>query len=314
VNVWNSLDAFPTGREPLAATIGNFDGVHLGHQAILASVTAAAKARSSPSLVVTFDPHPLAVVAPSRRPNLIQTRRQKLESLEAARVDGVLILPFDREMAALTGEEFFGDLLSARLRFATVHVGRNFRFGRARAGDLRALTEIGRARGFSVVGVDQIEIEKETVSSSAIRAAIDEGDVVRAAAYLGRPFALTGEVVRGEGRGRTIEFPTANLAVENESIPKRGVYVTETVVLATRYPSVTNVGIRPTFGGTALSVETHLIDVEEDLYGERLEIRFLARLRDERTFAGPAALADQIARDRAAASSYFSGIPLARRA
>jgi riboflavin kinase/FMN adenylyltransferase len=313
VNVWNSLDAYPTGREPVVATIGNFDGVHVGHQAILASVVAAGKARSAPSLLITFDPHPLAVVSPSRRPKLLQTRRQKLEALEASRIDAVLILPFDREMAALTGEEFFGELLSERIRFATIHVGRNFRFGRARAGDLRALTEIGRARGFSVVGVPQVEIEKETVSSSAIRTAIDDGDVVRARAMLGRPFALTGEVVRGAGRGRSIEFPTANLAVENESIPKRGVYVTETVALATRYPSVTNVGIRPTFGGTTLSVETHLIDVDEDLYGERLEVSFLARLRDERTFAGPTELADQIARDRAAASSYFSGLQLAKR-
>jgi riboflavin kinase / FMN adenylyltransferase len=312
VNVWNELDAFPTGREPLVATIGNFDGVHLGHRAILASVTAAAKARSARSLLITFDPHPLAVVAPSRRPRLLQTRRQKLETLEDARIDGVLILPFDRELASLDGESFFGEFLAQRLQFASVHVGRNFRFGRARGGDLRVLEAIGRDRGFSVVGVPPVEIAGETVSSSAIRAAIEEGDVERARAMLGRPFAVTGEVIRGDGRGRTLEFPTANLAVENETIPRRGVYVTETVAFASRFPSVTNVGVRPTFGGTTLSVETHLLDVDEDLYGERLEVRFLARLRDERTFRGAAELADQIARDRAAASSYFTGLTLTR--
>jgi riboflavin kinase / FMN adenylyltransferase len=312
VNVWNELDAFPTGREPLVATIGNFDGVHLGHRAILDSVTSAAKARSAPSLLITFDPHPLAVVAPSRRPRLLQTRRQKLETLEDARIDGVLILPFDRELASLDGEAFFGEFLAQRLRFASIHVGRNFRFGRARGGDLRVLEAIGRQRGFSVVGVPQVEIAGETVSSSAIRAAIEEGEIERARAMLGRPFAVTGEVIRGEGRGRTLEFPTANLAVENETIPRRGVYVTETVVFASRFPSVTNVGIRPTFGGSTLSVETHLLDVDEDLYGERLEVRFLARLRDERTFGGAAELADQIARDRAAAISYFSALTLAR--
>jgi riboflavin kinase/FMN adenylyltransferase len=314
VNVWNALDAFPTGREPLVATIGNFDGVHLGHQAILVSVTAAAKARAAPSIVVTFDPHPLAVVAPSRRPKLIQTRRQKLETLESSGVDSVLILPFDRELASLTGEEFFGDYLAARLRLAAVHVGRNFRFGRARSGDLAALEAIGRARGFTVVGVPHVEIEGETVSSSAIRSAVECGEVERARAMLGRPYGVTGLVVRGDGRGRRLEFPTANVAVENELLPRRGVYVTETAVFATRFPSVTNVGVRPTFGGTTLTVETHLLDVDEDLYDERLDVRFLARLRDERKFNGVNELADQIARDRAAAHSFFSGLSLARRA
>jgi riboflavin kinase/FMN adenylyltransferase len=313
MNVWNSLDAFPTGREPVVATIGNFDGVHLGHQAILASVIEAAKARSTPSLLISFDPHPLAVVAPSRRPKLLQTRRQRMDGLEATGLDGMLLLPFDRELAALTGEEFFAAFLSARIRFAAVHVGRNFRFGRARSGDIRLLESIGAGLGFSVVAVPPVAVDGETVSSSSIRTAIEEGDVTLAAAMLGRPFALTGEVVRGQGRGRTLEFPTANLAVENETIPRNGVYVTETLVLASSFPSITNVGIRPTFGGSQLTVETHLIDADEDLYGERLELRFLARLRDERAFAGPTELSDQIARDQAAATSYFSGLTLARR-
>lgn len=313
MNVWNALDAFPTGREPLVATIGNFDGVHLGHQAILVSVTTAAKARSAPSLVVTFDPHPLAVVAPSRRPKLLQTRRQKLETLESCGLDGVLILPFDRELASLDGEGFFGSYLAERLRFASVHVGRNFRFGRARGGDLQMLESIGKSRGFRVVGVPHVEVGDETVSSSAIRLAVEAGDVERARAMLGRPYAIAGRVVRGEGRGRLMEFPTANLAVENELLPRRGVYVTETAAFATRVPSITNIGVRPTFGGTTLAVETHLIDVDEDLYDERLEVRFLARLRDERKFGGPGELADQIARDRAAAQSYFSGLTVTRR-
>jgi riboflavin kinase/FMN adenylyltransferase len=313
MNVWNAIDAFPTGREPMFATVGNFDGVHLGHRAILKSVVEAAKGRSAPSLLISFEPHPMAVVAPSRRPKLIQTRRQKLESLEATGLDGVLLLPFDRELAALTGEEFFGSFLAARIRFASVHVGQTFRFGRARGGDLRLLETIGAEQGFSVVAVPPVTIDGETVSSSAIRAAIEDGNVAKAKAMLGRPFALTGEVVRGEGRGRLLEFPTANLAVENETIPSRGVYITETMAFASRFPSITNVGVRPTFGGTTLSVESHLLDVDEDLYGERIEVRFLARLRDEMKFPGPSELADQIARDQAAAASYFSGLTLARR-
>ena len=313
MNVWNALDAFPTGREPLVATIGNFDGVHLGHQAILVSVTTAAKARSAPSLIITFDPHPLAVVSPGRRPKLLQTRRQKLETLESCGVDAALILPFDRALASLDGEAFFGGYLAERLRFASVHVGRNFRFGRARGGNLHVLEAIGRARGFTVVGVPHVEIDGEVVSSSAIRTAVEGGEVERARAMLGRPYTVTGRVVRGDGRGRLLEFPTANLAVDNELIPRRGVYVTETSAFATRFPSITNVGVRPTFGGTTLTVETHLLDVDEDLYGARIDVRFLARLRDEMRFDGPAALADQIARDVAAATSYFAGLSVASR-
>ncbi len=312
MNVWNALDAFPTGREPIFATIGNFDGVHLGHQAILASVVQAARLRSAPSVLITFDPHPLAVVAPSRGPKLLQTRRQKLETLEATGLDGVLLLPFDRQLAALTGEEFFGKHLAERIRFAAVHVGSNFRFGRARAGDIGLLQTLGSELGFSVVVVLPVDVEGEPVSSSAIRTAIENGDVLKARAMLGRPFAVSGEVVRGDGRGRTIGFPTANIEVDNENIPARGVYITETVAFASRFPSITNVGVRPTFGGTTLSVESHLIDVDEDLYGERVEVRFLARLRDEARFAGRAELADQLARDRAAAASYFSGLTLTR--
>lgn len=312
MNVWNGLDAFPTGREPMAATIGNFDGVHLGHQAILSSATSTARARGVPSLCITFDPHPLAVVAPSRRPKLLMTRRQKIEAIEASGIDGLLVLPFDRELAALSGETFFGEVLGARIRFASVHVGRNFRFGRLRSGDLHALEAIGASSGFAVVGVPPVEVEGETVSSSAVRAAVEDGEVVRARAMLGRPFELTGLVVRGEGRGRTLRFPTANVAFENELVPKRGVYVTDTIAFATRFPSVTNVGVRPTFGGTSVTVESHLLEVDEELYGGRVDVRFLARLRDEMRFDGPSHLADQIARDVAAATSYFAGLAVAR--
>ena len=312
MNVWNSYEAFPTGREPMFATIGNFDGVHLGHQAILKSVIASAKARSAPSLLITFDPHPLAVVAPSRRPKLLQTRRQKLETLEATGLDGLLVLPFDRELAALSAEEFIAEYLAERIHFASIQVGRDFRFGHARTGDIRLLEALGAKHSFSVVALAPVEVQGEIVSSSAIRSAIEDGDIGKANAMLGRPFVLAGEVVRGAGRGRQLEFPTANLAIENETIPRHGVYVTETSAFASRFPSVTNVGVRPTFGGAGLSVESHLLDVDEDLYGERIEVRFLARLRDEQKFSGPSELADQIARDKAAAVSYFTGLTLAR--
>jgi len=303
--VWNGMDRYPSKAAPVVATIGNYDGVHLGHRAILKSATAAAKRCGLESLLVTFDPHPLSVVAPSRRPRLLDTRRQKLDTLAECGIDGVLILRFDATFAAMSAEEFFRTFLKGRVTPAEIHVGANFRFGHDRAGDADLLCRIGSEMGFAVVGIPQVEIGGEIVSSSAIRRLVEEGSVERAARMLGRPFALTGEVVSGEGRGRALDFPTANLDAENEMIPRRGVYITETSVLSLRSPSITNIGVRPTFGGETQVIEAHLIDFDEEILGERIDLRFLARLRDEARFASPDELADQIARDRAAAVAFF---------
>ena len=303
--VWNGMDRYPSDAAPVVATIGNYDGVHLGHRAILKSATAAARHRGLQSLLVTFDPHPLSVVAPSRRPRLLDTRRQKLDTLAECGIDGVLILRFDADFAAMSAEEFFGTFLKGRVTPAEFHVGANFRFGHDRAGDANLLCRMGSEMGFEVVGIPQVEVGGEIVSSSAIRRLVEEGSVERAARMLGRPFALTGEVVAGDGRGRTLDFPTANLEAENEMIPRRGVYITETSALSLRTPSITNIGVRPTFGGETQVIETHLIDFDEEILGERIDVRFLARLRDEKRFASPDALADQIARDRAAAVAFF---------
>jgi riboflavin kinase/FMN adenylyltransferase len=279
--------------------------VHLGHQAILRIVVQNAQRRGSPALLITFDPHPASVLAPERRPRLLQTRRQKLDCLQDTGLTDLLLLQFNEDLAALSGEQFFDGLLLPRLGLAAIHVGESFRFGRGRVGDLALLRQIGARRGFEVHGVAPVRLDDRMISSSAIRSALTEGDVALAARMLGRPFALLGEVVRGDGRGRNLQCPTANLAFENELVPRPGVYVTETVALATRCASVTNVGYRPTVGGASLSVETHLLDFDEDLYGERLEVRFLAHLRDEQRFDSLPELADQLARDRAAAESYF---------
>jgi riboflavin kinase/FMN adenylyltransferase len=310
VNVWNGIEGYPEDRGAVVATIGNYDGVHRGHRVILDGIVAEARRGGLPSLLITFEPHPLAVVAPERRPALLQTRRQKLDCLEQAGLDDVLILTFDGALAELEGEAFFADLLCAHVELAAVQVGENFRFGHRRAGDLELLREIGSRQGFDVVGVPPVRQGDDTVSSSAIRAAVAAGDVERAARLLGRPFSLTGEVVRGDGRGADLDFPTANLEVENEVLPTGGVYVSETRVLAGRYPSMTNVGVRPTFGGREVRVETHLLDFSDDLYGERLELDLLARIRDEQRFDGPGELADQLARDRAAAEAYFHNLHL----
>jgi riboflavin kinase/FMN adenylyltransferase len=310
MKVWNGIESYPDHVGPVVATIGNYDGVHLGHQAILHSVVETARRLGALSLLITFDPHPLSVVAPSRKPKLLQTRGQKLAALEASGLDAVMILRFDSDMASLGGREFFSQVVCGPIGLAAVHVGWNFRFGRDRSGDVNLLKAVSEERGFDVVGVPPVEVGGRTVSSSAIRKAVGEGDVETARGMLGRPFAVVGEVVRGDGRGRRLEFPTANVEVENAMTPLRGVYVTETVALATRYASVANVGVRPTFGGAALTVETHLLEFDGDLYGERAEVRFLARLRDEQRFAGPEDLAAQIARDRAAAEAYFQNLQI----
>jgi riboflavin kinase/FMN adenylyltransferase len=305
MRIWNGIDSYRGQSAPVVATIGNYDGVHLGHQRILASVLQASRSRGLGSLLITFEPHPLTVVAPDKRPPLLMTRRQKLDRLEQAGLDGVLILDFDEPMALRSGAQFLDALLGSGLRLAAVHVGENFRFGRGREADVRTLREIGRTRGFQVVAIASVLVDGQPVSSSAIRRSVAEGDVGRAWQLLGRPFALTGQVVRGTGRGRELLFPTANLQVDNELIPGRGVYVTETVVLGAPHSSVTNIGVRPTFGGEDLVVETHLLEYAGELHGSRLEVRFLARLRDERRFSGASELADQIARDRAAAAAFF---------
>jgi riboflavin kinase/FMN adenylyltransferase len=293
------------------ATIGNYDGVHRGHRIILNDVVAAAGSRDTTSLLITFDPHPLEVVAPERRPQLLQTRGQKLESLEGTGLDAVLILEFNTTLAAMTGEQFFDAVLDRSVDLAEVRIGENFRFGHDRAGGVELLTSIGARRGFQVGSVRPVELDGGIVSSSRIRQQIRDGQVESAAAMLGRPYTIRGEVTRGDGRGRKLRYPTANLHTRNELLPGNGVYVTEVVTGAARQAAVSNVGTRPTFPGGATAVETHLIDFEGNLYGERMEVRFLARIRDERQFADGAELSNQIARDLAAAEAFFENGRLA---
>jgi riboflavin kinase/FMN adenylyltransferase len=312
MNVWNGIEALPSGLPAAVASFGNCDGVHLGHQEILRRAVGEARRHGAPSLLVSFDPHPLAVVAPMRMPRLLQTRRQKLDALADTGLAGVLFVAFTRKLAALDGEAFFRDLVLPRLALRSVYVGDGFRFGRDRSGDGALLEAIGAQAGFAVHRVPAVVLDGEPISSSAVRAMVLAGDVELAARMLGRPYEVSGEIVRGDGRGRELRYPTANLRVENEIVPRAGVYVTESVVLATRHPSVTNVGVRPTFGGTMQTVETHLMDFDAELYGERADVRFLARLRDEMRFPSAVELSDQIGRDLAAATAYFENRPLVR--
>jgi len=290
----------------VVATIGNFDGVHIGHQALIAQVRAEADRRGLAAAVVTFDPHPLRVLAPERAPQMILTRRQKIEILASLGVDLIVFIPFDREIAAVPAEEFVRRFLTGRLHVACLLVGEDFRFGRGRAGDIDLLRRLGPECGFEVRAAALRTLEGARVSASQVREAIRTGDMGRAAELMGRPYVLVGEVVAGQGRGRKLQAPTANLAPENELLPAFGVYVTETLVELEWHPSVTNVGSRPTFPGAGFAIETHLPGFSGDLYHEKLRVRFLQRLRDERAFESPEALRAQIAQDLEGMRSWFA--------
>jgi riboflavin kinase/FMN adenylyltransferase len=310
MRISNGIDDYVRSERPVVASIGNYDGLHVGHRAILRRVVDDAQRRNLPSMLITFDPHPVAVVAPERRPRLLQSRGQKLGELETTGLSDLLILEFNERLAAMDGEVFFDRVLAPYIDFAAIHVGENFRFGHGRSGNLDLLRRIGDARGFAVSGMPAVQIDGHSVSSSAIRQAVEAGEIERARRMLGRCFSMAGEVVHGAGRGKQLDFPTANVDVENEIVPRAGVYVTQTLAHGTRYESVTNVGMRPTFGGRELTVESHILDFSDELYGERVEVCFLARVRDEMQFESGAELAGQIARDRAAAEAYFHNLPL----
>ena len=282
---------------PVVATIGNFDGVHLGHQSLIAEVRADATRRGIPAAVVTFDPHPLRVLAPDRAPKMILTRRQKIEILASLGIDLIVFIPFDTRIAAISPEDFVRQFLSERLHVASLFVGQDFRFGKDRAGDLALLRRLGPECGFEVTPARIFEMDGQRVSASQIRQAVAEGDMLGAARMMGRAYVLVGQVVHGQGRGRSLSAPTANLLPDNELLPGGGVYVTETLVELEWHPSVTNVGTRPTFAGAGFAIETHLPDFEGSLYNQKIRVRFLERIRDEKRFETSEALKAQIADD-----------------
>lgn len=288
--------------------IGNFDGIHLGHQAILRAVRQRAEESGSVATALTFDPPPRRVLKPESAPQRLSTNAQRMDWFGAGGLEAAVVMPFTLELARLPPEDFVADILVRDLQVRTVLVGENFRFGHRQAGDVKLLRELGMRHGFEVVVIPPVIYRGETVSSTAIRKAISEGDVSHAACLLGRPFVLTGEVVSGTGTGRRFTFPTLNLQPEQELLPARGVYVTRTLLEGETQSrrSVTNVGNRPTFNGSALSVETHLLEFSGETTPKRIEVRFWKRLREEKKFTGPEELRAQIARDIASADRFFS--------
>jgi riboflavin kinase/FMN adenylyltransferase len=297
-------DSGPTGT---TLSVGNFDGLHLGHQKIIRAVVEKARATSTVAAVVTFDPHPLKVLRPAEAPALVETLPQRIANFKSMGLDAVLVLHFDLALAAVTAQEFVRGVLVDQLRAATILVGQTFRFGYQNAGDVALLAEMGREFKFDVEIIPPVLLDGLVVSSTAVRRAILDGCPGEATRLLGRSFSLTGTIVRGAGRGSTITVPTLNLAPEQELLPKTGVYATEVLVAGRVYGAATNVGFRPTFDGdgTRLSIESHLFDFSERLTEGRLEVRFLERLRDERKFAGPQELVKQISADLEQARKFL---------
>lgn len=287
-------------RNPVVA-IGNFDGVHRGHVQIFAE--ARALARHEPegeAVVLTFDPHPAKLLAPAYAPPLITPLPRKLELIAAAGIDATIVEPFDRALAARSADEFVRQVLVAGLGARHVVVGYDFTFGHQRSGTVERLAALGREHGFGVRVVPPVSVEGIVCSSTKVREFTLEGRVDGAALVLGRAPEVQGEVVHGDGRGRSIGVPTANLASETELLPKNGVYagLCERLSDGARWPAAINVGTNPTFvEGVSVRVEAHLLDCDEDLYGQRLRLGFVARLRDEERFPSRDALVAQIERD-----------------
>ncbi len=304
--VFHSLDE-AAGFGPCALSIGNFDGVHKGHRSILRRVVEVARQNGWKAAVMTFDPHPTHVVAPDRAPKLMTTPEQRCAILRGLGIEEVLILPFTPELARLSPEEFVAGILVEKLRVRAVLVGENFRFGYQHAGDTRLLAELGARNGFRTEIVPSANERRRVISSSAARRLISEGDITRASRMLDGPYGLEGEVIPGRGVGLKQTVPTLNLATQAELLPAVGVYITRTIDRddGRLWPSVTNVGYRPTFGGGGLSIETHLLAPLDGPTPKRIRVEFLRRLRAERKFESAEALKAQILTDAATAQAWF---------
>jgi riboflavin kinase / FMN adenylyltransferase len=301
--------AFGRPDQCAVVTIGNFDGVHLGHQRILALIQHYARLSGCKSAVLTFFPHPARVLRPAEAPPLLMTLQQRLDAIQQLGIDAAFVLPFDPQLAVVGAQDFVRRFLVDTMRARAVFVGGNFRFGHRQTGDIKLLAKLGDQWGFGVRIVPPIIKDGIVVSSTAIRGALREGRVEDARNLLGRPYVLAGEIRTGTGQGRKVVVPTLNLSTEQETLPKNGVYATEVTLDAKTYRAATNVGLRPTFDGARVTIESHLFDFSENLTSGRMEVHFWTRLRDEQRFPGPDALRRQVLKDIEEARRYFAAMP-----
>jgi riboflavin kinase/FMN adenylyltransferase len=307
------LDRIPPFTAPVILTIGNFDGLHRGHKRILRKVISRAREEGGTSVVVTFEPHPLKVLYPERAPQLIQTLSQKRDILAHLGIQVLLEIPFNVEFGRLPADAFVR-LLCERLAPREIYIGDDFRFGFQRAGDITFLKSLASELGYAAYAFPKLKVDGVEVSSTTIRGLLLKGEMEKAVRLLGRPYIIEGVVAHGDGRGKELGYPTANLSIENELIPARGVYVAAVddgdPLLR---PAVANLGVRPTFGEGEVTVEVHILEGAGDLYGRRIRCLFFQFLRPEKKFPSPGALKAQIAEDVERARRYFEDLPLARR-
>jgi riboflavin kinase/FMN adenylyltransferase len=309
--IYTKLDELPAATTPVVATIGNFDGVHLGHQGVIAEVIERARFLGGLSLAITFDPHPARVLHPELPHRLITPLARKLELLAATGIDATLVLPFTDALRHMHPRDFVKDILVNTLHVTEVHEGRNFRFGYHAEAGIEGLEALGRELGFGVTIYAPRIVRGSAVSSSRIRKLVAAGDVSRTRALLGRPFSVDSTPAPGRGYGSRHTVPTVNLAPYPELLPADGVYITTLAIgtgpTAQTFDAVTNIGNRPTFGADSFAVESHLLDFRSTALSEDTPLRltFLRRLRDEQRFPSTEALRDQIGRDVARARRYF---------
>ena len=295
---WRGLDGIPYGWGRCVVTIGVFDGVHRGHQEIIGRAVERAGDTGLPSVVLTFDPHPSEVVRPGSHPPVLTSGRRKAEIFSAMGVDVLCVLPFTLEFSRLGPAEFVHEVLVERLHGAAVVVGENFRFGHKAAGDLALLRSLGISFGFATEGVPLLRDDDVTISSTYVRACVDAGDVRQAAVALGREHRLEGIVIRGDGRGRALGFPTANVHTDRyAAIPADGVYAGRVVLGDRRLPAAISVGTKPTFEGRERAVEPYILDFDEDIYGDEIGVEFTARLRGQERYGRIDDLVAEIGRD-----------------
>lgn len=290
-------------------TIGNFDGVHRGHRKLFSRVVDEARRIQGTAALITFQPHPAKLLRPELAPLLLTTREQKLAMVEAAGMDLVMNLHFTPELCRTSATAFVESMVVPHFQPRTIFIGTPFRFGHNREGDVALLRNLGERLGFRAEGVGVVDEDGEVISATRIRQALLEGRTAAAASMLGRPYEMVGTVVEGARRGRALQFPTANLACENELIPRPGVYATRLRLDERLLPSVTNIGTRPTFGEDRQVVEAHILDFEGDVYGRRIGLQFVERIREETGFASPEELATQIQKDVARSREILVSAP-----
>ena len=289
-------------------TMGNFDGMHLGHRKLIQTVVSRAEKIGGTPMVITFHPHPLQMLVPNYAPMQIQTLHQKLAVIESLGIPVTVVIPYDEKLAGTDARDFALDVLCERLRIKEIYVGPNFAFGHRRQGSVNLLKEIGKEKGFIAEKIPQVEFRGTRVSSTAVRQALVYGQAALTRRLLAKPFTLEGTVVHGTGMGSKLQIPTANLCTENELIPRRGVYISRLRVDEDSWAGVTNIGFRPTINDEerpVLSIETHVLDFNRDIYGKRIAVEFWCRIRDELRFTSLDELIARIRKDKGIAQRYF---------